>query len=151
MLEFIDIDKNFVREMFRDLLNEEKDLMMRIGRFVFACNSLLEELESKDRRFNTHFHEDYRMISVYLAFAFPEKYTIYDYRRFNGFMKRVESINEHKQADYDKFCTVNKSIFENFIIADEDLLKIHEERLYDDQFFRGKNMLLNYEMYTLKK
>ena len=47
MMSFIDINKEFVRSMFRDLHNESKDLSMRINRFSFHCDQLLELLQKE--------------------------------------------------------------------------------------------------------
>ena len=46
MLAFIQKDKEFVRFMFRDLLNEKKDLPMRMDRFRFYCDEMLAEIKN---------------------------------------------------------------------------------------------------------
>ena len=148
MLEFIKLDKEFVRSMFRDLFNESKDLMMRISRFLFHCDSLMEELNRRDKKYNAHYHDSYKMISIYLAFKYPRKYTIYEYHPFISFMKKVGALKEPLENEIEKFFTVMKSLYVNFLSKDEELLKLHENRFYGDKFSRNENMLLTLDFYS---
>ena len=74
MLKFIEMAPDFVRNMFRDLFNENKEVENRISRFQFCCDSLLSEYKSKFPLTieNRHFHLENHMISMYLCFRFPE-------------------------------------------------------------------------------
>ncbi|NET34145.1 MAG: hypothetical protein F6K19_19330, partial [Cyanothece sp. SIO1E1] len=81
MLAFMDMQADFVGYMFKDLFNEEKSIGGRVDRFVFHCDELLQEYKQQFPRSidNNHYHGDrYQMLSLYLAFRFPDLYTYYD-------------------------------------------------------------------------
>jgi hypothetical protein len=87
MLDFIDHDKEKVRQMFADSYNESEDVEKRIARFVFHCDRTREEMFNYDKSKKSHFHDGQRIISLYLAFRFPEKYAIYKFTEFKKFME----------------------------------------------------------------
>ena len=63
-----------VREMFRDLFNEDLPLEDRIVRFIASS----EKIKSKYWPDKNHY-QDINSISTYLWFRYPEKYYIYKY------------------------------------------------------------------------
>lgn len=74
MLKFIHLNSEFVRYMFQDLFNENKEVDGRVDRFVFHCDELLREYKETHPLSieNSHFHDDnYQMVSLYLAFRYP--------------------------------------------------------------------------------
>ena len=148
MQEFIRIDKHFVRSMFRDLLNEEKDLMMRISRFVFHCDSLLKILQDKDRRYSSHDHQNYKMISIYLSFQYPARYTIYDYNAYKRYMKNIAANKVPMENELPKFFLLMKSLLTNFIAKDKELMKRYEEILIAEGLPHKTNMLMSHDIYT---
>ena len=85
ILKFIQTSEDYVRYSFKDLFNENKDIEGRVDRFVFYCDQLLKEYkDSKPQSIeNAHYHDDnYEMISIYLAFHFPNIYTPYNFNNF---------------------------------------------------------------------
>lgn len=85
---FADIDPNAVREMFRDLFDESKNLEERIERF----RDKSEELRVKydDGTFKNHYQRE-NAITVYLWLKYPDKYYIYKYSETKAFAKAIES------------------------------------------------------------
>jgi len=146
MLEFIKMQPHFVMDMFRDLLNDKKDLMMRINRFIYHCDDLLRMLQKKDDQYYSHFHSDYRMISVYLTFHDPEKYTIYDYSAFKNYMKNIGAQKVPMENELPKFFTLMKSLYTNFILKDETLLKTYETIFKEEQIKPQLNMLMAHDV-----
>jgi len=142
MLEFIKLQPHFVADMFRDLLNDNKDLMMRISRFIYHCDDLLRILQKKDDRYYDHFHGDYKMISVYLTFHDPEKYTFYDYDVFLKYMKDIEATKLPMKNELPKFFTLMRSVYNNFLIKDQSLLETYEAKFKEIEMQPELNMLM---------
>ncbi|MCC6724696.1 MAG: hypothetical protein IT258_09310, partial [Saprospiraceae bacterium] len=69
MLRFIEMNREFVRQVFQDLFNESKEIEGRIGRFSYHCDELLAAWheERPGSKLNSHYHNDgYQMVALYL-------------------------------------------------------------------------------------
>lgn len=68
MLLFWQTDPLTTKTLFEDLFDETRDLEARIGRFLFGCDTLLAEYKQAHPTSveNNHYHDDYRMIALYL-------------------------------------------------------------------------------------
>ncbi|MEZ4949380.1 MAG: hypothetical protein R2784_08335 [Saprospiraceae bacterium] len=131
MLEFIKMEKEFVREMFRDLFNTEKDLMSRMDRFVFHCDSLLEEYKSKNRSsiVNRHFHDDgYKMVSLYLSMEYPDSFAYFDRDSFERFLAAVDAKFVAGINDIERYSKVAKIVF-GFMQKDPEFMAAHFQRI----------------------
>lgn len=131
MLKFLASDKEFVREMFRDLLNEEKDPMGRMDRFIFHCDSLLETFKEDNRSsiINRHFHDDgYKMVSLYLSLQYPDKYAYFDRVGFEKFLSFVQARYVPGIDDIDRYIKVGKIVFK-IMVKDDNLFRLHKSRL----------------------
>ncbi len=144
MLKFIQTSNEYVRYAFQDLFNEEKEIEGRVDRFVFYCDELLKEYREKYplKKENMHYHDDnYEMISHYLAFRFPEVYTPYNVEKFKRLMQKLGSRDVPKVNDTARYFKVMRTIF-TFLKKDEEILKIHQERLDERKHFTGETLLV---------
>lgn len=123
MLEFIDYDKEIVRSLFRDLLDESREIGGRMERFVFYCDQLLKEIQSKGSKFYGHYHDSFFFVSVYLTFVYPELYAFYDYKVFSSAMGKLNSRDIPSFHDFERYFKVI-SIFKKFIAEDRVLLEL---------------------------
>ena len=133
MLTFATAQPDFVRFMFKDLFDEEKDLEGRAGRFVFHCDQLLKEQQDLRPRaaLARHFHDDnFRMLSVYLSFQYPEKYAIYNFADFKTTMQKLGSMDVPAVNDLERFTKLVRTLF-IFLNKDEKLAQFHKIRLSD--------------------
>lgn len=140
MLRFIDYDKEQVRQMFRDLFNEDEGIDKRIERFVFHCDKMLEEVYAIDKSVKSHFHDGQRIVSLYLAFRFPDKYAIYKFTEFKIFMEIVQAREIPSTGEYERFFKVVRTIY-GILIKDEELVKSHRAILADD-CYKGETLML---------
>ena len=140
MLQFIEYDQERARQMFVDLFDENNDIDKRIDRFVFRCDKLREEIFVTDKSMKSHFHDGQRMISLYLAFRFPEKYAIYKFTEFKRFMEIVKATNIPKTGEYERFFKVVRTLYK-ILIQDEELMQIYKRALTDD-CFKGQTLML---------
>lgn len=144
MLLFIELNKEFVRQIFQDLFAENKEVDSRIDRFVFHCDELLREYrETRPRSvINNHFHDDnYQMVSLYLAFRYPTIYTPYHFDAFKKLMEQLGSRDIPQVNDVGRFFKVMRTL-SNFLKKDEEILKIHQKRLDPAKHFAGETLLV---------
>lgn len=148
MLEFWRMQPDFVRQMFQDLFDENKKVDGRVGRFVFYCDELLTEfLEKHPRsREGKHFHQDgYQIVSLYLAFRYPDQYSLYHFDRFKRLLSALGTSDMPATHDFERFCKVVKTLW-GFMQKDEELMTAHRERLEEGKHFQGESLLPVYEL-----
>ncbi len=147
MLLFWQQFPDFTRQAFRDLFDESKAVDSRMDRFVFYCDQLLEQYrESKPHSIeNNHYHNnDHRMSSVYLAFRYPEQYTLYDFDLFIASLQQLGVANLPKANELERFFKVSRTIFK-LMSRDEELFELHENRLQKNLHYGGTSLLLVYD------
>lgn len=140
MLRFIEYDKERVRIMFRDLYNEAEGIDKRIDHFVYHCDKILEEIYANDKSMKNHFHEGQRIVSLYLAFRFPEKYAIYKYTEFRRFMEIVRANDIPGTGEYERYFRVVRTLY-NILSKDEELMK-HHKIILTDECYKGETLML---------
>jgi hypothetical protein len=128
MMSFIDINKEFVRSMFRDLHNESKDLSMRINRFSFHCDQLLDLLQKENDKIDRHFHETPQMAFLYLCFENPELYPLYSYKAYHKSMQMFETSSIPEPFEVERFYKLSKAIY-TIIKKDEALISLIQSQI----------------------
>lgn len=148
MMKFMSLQKEMIRDMFRDLFDESKDVIGRADRFIFHCEVLLEEYKNLNRSSidNRHFHDDeYQIISLYLSFQFPEVYSYYQFREFKRFLIHIGSLDIPEVNDLERYFKVMRTVYK-FLERDEEILELHRKRLNPNKHYTGKSLLLSHEM-----
>ncbi len=147
MLKFIELSEDYFLQMFGDLFDEEKSIGSRVDRFVFYCDQLLQEYRDKypHRIENNHYHDDgYQMISLYLAFRFPDQYTLYSYDLFRSFLDKMGVVNLPEANDFERFVKVSRTIYK-LMQKEEGLLELHLKRLQEGVHYTGESLLVVYD------
>jgi 5-methylcytosine-specific restriction protein B len=126
--------------MFSDLYNEDEGIDKRIERFVFHCDRLREEIYAFDKSMKNHFHDGQRIVSLYLAFRFPEKYAIYKFTEFKTFMEIVRAREIPSTGEYERFFKVVRTLY-NILIKDTELMRLHKSLLTEDHY-KGETLML---------
>ena len=140
MLAFIDYDKEIVRSIFNDLYNEKRELSGRMERFVFYCGQLLKEIQVKGSKFSGHYHDDYFMVSLYLTFSNPEKYTFYNYDVFSKAMINMGAKNAPLTNELERYYKIVK-VIDKFLSEDEVLMDTIKMKTIDSKY--NKKTLLD--------
>ena len=140
MLQFIEHDQERVRRMFKDLFDESIALEQRFNGFEGQCDLLLAELQPSNPSMKNHFHDGQRMISLYLAFQFPDKYSIYKYTEFKVFMTVLGNTDIPGTGEFERFFKAVRGI-NTYISKDIELLEMHRALLSEDCFKGGTLML----------
>lgn len=147
MLEFIALDEEMVRIMFRDLFNENKEVDGRMDRFVFYCNEMLQAYKEKHQRppHNRHYHDDnYTMVSLYLTFRFPDRYAPYEHEAFVHLLRSLHSPDIPVVNDPARWFKVARTLL-TLMKKDPELMSLHSQRLEPGRHFEGESLLLAYE------
>jgi hypothetical protein len=143
---FIAAWPDFVRDMFADLFNESREVEGRMDRFIFHCDELLREYRELHPKFieTRHYHEDYRMVALYLAFRYPDQYALFDDEAFRRYMKTVQAKDPPIVADPGRSFKAMRVLY-NQMAKDEELMELHYRRLDPGRHFMGKSLLLGWE------
>lgn len=147
MLLFIEMDKEFVRSMFRDLFNENKDLSMRINRFQFHCTQLLEQLQQTQPKWITHFHAEPE-VALYLSFDNPQQYPLFSYGPFSIMMQRVGAKSIPESFELDRYFKLCKGIY-TLITKDEELVALHKKQRQDAGYYAEDTYLIVHDYLTI--
>lgn len=140
MLEFFNMNSEFMVAAFSDLFDESKDVVLRMNRFKFYCDEMLGDLQKKNKKASFH-HHNLRMISLYLSFQYPESYCVFDYKAFSKLMERFEVPEIPQDFEIGRFYKLAKAIG-NILGKDKELMELHQKQLFGDEFYKEPTMLL---------
>ena len=141
MLEFMKMQPHFVYSMFQELFNEEKDIRNRIDRFIFYCDELMKEYKTINwASVKTNHYHDYDIISHYLAFQYPDRYTPYRFLLFKNTLEKIGGKDIPTSNDVTRYFKIMKTLYQ-FLSKDEELMSLHQKRL-EDKHFQGTSLLL---------
>lgn len=150
MMSFMEMEENYLRQIFKDLFNERNEISGRVDRFVFHCDQLLQEYKRKHPRRidNNHYHDDgYGMISFYLAMRYPEQYTLYEGRSFLQLLTALGTRNLPQFDDFERFCKISRTLYK-LMQKEEGLLELHQTRLDPERHYMGESLLVVYDFYV---
>lgn len=121
-----------VRQIFRNLYNEDIDLYERIQGFQSDINFINDKL-FKDKKS----YQDQRAIIVYLVLNYPERYFFYKYDMFKQFSEKLELIYKPKKGRIENIGHFNSlcEIIQHELSLDQDLLKLHKNRINADCYY----------------
>ncbi len=142
MLQFWKFDQRAVGEMFDDLFNETRPVEARIGRFLFGCDLLLSDFKRANLGSieNNHYHADYQMIALYLAFRYPDTYGLYELPIFRKTMTELGSRDIPAENDLPRYFKVQRTLF-TFLEKDPALIGHWQRLLNPRRHFTGKSLL----------
>ncbi len=145
LLKITDRDKEFVRVMFRDLLHPEKDILLRVDRFINYCEQMAALISPPGITLD-HKH-DYRSVSLYLAFALPNEYCLFNYRSFAIAAESIGLRDVPPEFGITRFFKISKSLHK-VMSRDEGLMKIYDE-LTKDLVQDASSLMMVYDFYHL--
>ncbi len=134
-----------VREMFRNLYDEAKEISVRIKKFQSASEGLLANLRQALHRTNINAQQDERTISVYLSFRYPEKYILY---KADYYKSLCEHFNIATKKSGDRFLHLQElatQIIGQGVLQEDTFLKTYRqyyiEPYWDDRYLMIQNIL----------
>jgi 5-methylcytosine-specific restriction protein B len=130
ILLFSELNSEKVRNAFRNLFDEQLDLLERTSTFERSCDELLEEYNKLSSTSYKLHYQNIRIISLYLFFKYPEKYFLFKFSMYKkycvalGYEIPVKGTNK----DLSKYFSFANEIRQS-LIDDNELLTIHKARL----------------------
>lgn len=128
MLVLIRHEEQYVRQAFRELFNENKNIENRLDRFNFYCDELLRMYKrANPKSIENNHYQDSMIISLYLAGLYPEKYTIYPGREiFNQALRVLHAKESTDKDDLPRFFKLSHTIHQ-YLLKDKSMLEIMEK------------------------
>ncbi len=138
-----------VRGLFKDLFNEDYDLLERIVSF----RTSIKQLNSVNFPGKSDY-QDHRAVLVYLNLRYPETYYFYKYEMLKVVCEKLEYDYKPKTGSisnivqYFNLCRLIK----DEILLNNNLLKLHKDRLGKTEYFdREFNILTQDFIYAVAK
>jgi hypothetical protein len=121
-----------VRQLFRNLYNEEEDLYERIASFQLGINEVHDELFE-----NKKSYQDPRAVIVYLVLRYPERYFFYKFKMFKQFSEKLELIYKPVKGHIENIGHFNNicELIRYELSLDQELLKLHKNRITADCYY----------------
>ncbi|WP_116124827.1 hypothetical protein [Lewinella sp. IMCC34183] len=145
MLAIMEWEPDFVRDAFRDLFSEDRDLEGRVQRFVFYVNELFNRYrDAKPKaREPTHYHDDdYNMASIYLMGQYPESYAPYSTPLLQQLCQKLGAKDVPPAADFPRYTKLLTTL-RPFLEQDETIMQQYQDALRPVDY-AGKSALLVY-------
>ena len=132
LVQYAEQRPNEVRQLFRNLYNEEEDLFERIQDFQTSINLINDELFE-----NKKSYQDPRAIIVYLVLRYPERYFFYKFEMFKQFSEKLELIYKPVKGHLENIGHFNSQceLIRFELSLDQELLKLHKNRITSDCYY----------------
>ncbi len=143
MLAIMRWEPDFVREAFRDLFSEDRDLEGRVGRFGFYINELFNRFRDahpKDRTPSHNHDDDYNMVSLYLMGQYPEKYAPYSTGLLQTVCEKLGAKTVPPAADFARYTKLLQTL-RGFLLKDELVMERYAAALRESDY-REESALL---------
>ena len=127
MISLLNTEEDFMRATFRDLFNERLDIGLRLDRFAFHTDQVFKALQTKDPKLISHFHDDRKILCLYLALEYPAEYCLFDYDSFHKMMTKFESRNIPTEVEVERYYKSCRGIFK-LISKDEELIPLFKSK-----------------------
>lgn len=129
--EYVTREPETVRQLFKELYNENTDLIERIE--IFRENIVLLHERHLNIKNN---YQDHRAILVYLCLYYPDIYYLFKFSMFKDFIILIDYPFKPKRNDvqnileYLTLCEIIRAE----IIKDTELLELHKTRINKNEF-----------------
>lgn len=135
---------DFIRQLFVDLYNEDKDLTTRISNFQnnFKQHSRLAFPNLKND------YQDLRALLVYLCLRYPDRYYLYKYELIKKIVLLIDYPYEPSRGNIEnilQYLTLC-NILKEEILKDNELLELHKTRLTERDFFDSSFNILTQDV-----
>lgn len=126
ILKNSELNPEKVRQLFRDLYDEDQDLLTRITNFRKEITTINKKNFQGKRNY-----QDHRAILVYLSLRYPDRFYLYKSGMFRDFAVIVDypyQPERGKNENITQYLTLCNLLHEE-ILQDAELLKLHRTRL----------------------
>jgi len=129
-------------EGIKDLLNEDRMIIMRVSRFVHHCDAILKDLKGIDLKINTH-HQDYYSASLLLSLHHPANYCLFNFNLFEKFCKRIGVNDLPVDTDIERYYKILRAVYK-IISKDDAFMNAYYSKLDANVYF-GPSLSIVYD------
>jgi hypothetical protein len=132
-----------IQNLFRDLYNEDDNIISRIETFREQFNTINEKNFP-----GSSSYQDMRAIVVYLCLRYPDRYYFYKHEMFRDFIPLIDYPYEIRRGatenvtQFISLCNLIKAE----IIRDNAILELHKSRLTANEFFDSSFNILTQDV-----
>jgi hypothetical protein len=144
LLKNVQVNPEYFRQLFVQLLNEKNSLLDRIVNFR---SSAIEHSRMTFPDFANDY-QDHRAILVYLSLRFPNRYYFYKFQMFQKFGALVDYQYAPKIGSNDNVLQfINLcNLVRAEILKDNELLKLHKNRIGENEYFDASYNILTQDV-----
>lgn len=131
IINFAKVDDSAVRQMFRDLFDESRELAARVDAFQTASETIRAKYD--DGTWRNHY-QNTNAISTYLWLMYPDKYYIYKYELFRDAAAELNSEYRPKRNDSIDSLVGGLGLYDEInkvICEDEELVSMLQDAIDD--------------------
>ena len=143
LLENAEKSPEKIRELFENLFNEDLDLLMRVQSFQAEFKKIWRENFPGKK----NDYQDHRAVMIYLTLRYSETYYFYKYGIFKSYVNKLGFFYKPRGGRIENISN-NQSMCDLInaeILKDQELLKLHIERISDDCYFDINAHLLTHD------
>lgn len=135
-------------ESIKDLLNEERMIIMRANRFIHHCDVIFKDLKSIDQKINTHY-QNYYSASLLLSLQHPQNYCLFNFELFQVFCLRIGVNDIPVDTDLERYYKIIRTVYK-VISKDEEFMTTYYSVLPADVYF-GPSLSIVYDLMLFAK
>ncbi|WP_235296381.1 hypothetical protein [Portibacter marinus] len=126
-------------ESIKDLLNEEKMLVMRTDRFLHHCDIIFNDYlkANPNSKEDTH-RQGHYSASLLLSLQFPMRYALLEYAVFERFCESIEVNDTPIRTDLERFTKIVNATYK-VISKDEDFMTAYYQAL-EHEIYLGPSL-----------
>lgn len=121
-----------LRELFRELYDEELDIFERIENFQNGIDTINNELFPGKKSY-----QDHRAVIVYLTLKFPERYFFYKFEMYKQLYSKLKLSYKPIRGHIENISHFNSQaeLIRHELSLDQELLKLHKDRISKDCYY----------------
>lgn len=131
IVNYTEREPETVRKMFRNLYDEERDLIERISEFQTTARKLNAKYYNERNDY-----QDRRAVLVYLCLKYPDRYFLFKHNMFKQFVKLVDYPYTPKRGTIEQVLQYLSmcALVREQIILDNELLQLHKTRIGVEEY-----------------
>ena len=136
---FSEQEPETVRNMFKNLFDENQDLIERIINFQSASVEICERVLPGKQHFQRPM-----AITVYLWLKYPDKYSIYKYTNIRRTCIHLKNDSAPKKGDIKLSISVKYELnkyLQSYLANDEELMLMFREKINEDRYWKDANLV----------
>ncbi len=144
ILQLAEFSPEMINLAFGRLFNLELDLADRYSQFVYYLDEVLQELRraKSTQTIASHYHDDYRMPSLYCTLRFPDTHAYFESDTYNAALAKLRARDITGVADPSRFAKTTKVVL-NFAAQTEGLAGAHQKRLLKADYTKPAALLVS--------